>query len=180
MSFKNMNIIIRILKSIIARYRKLLRFFFISKVRIQASEVKGKLAVNGMSSVTSNTFLGNNVNFNGMRIEGIGKVVIGDNFHSGTDCLMITSYHNYDTGAKIPYDDTYIHKSITIEDNVWLGSKVIVLGGVLIGEGAIIQAGSVVVSNIPKCGIAGGAPAKVFKLRDVEHYSKLKNDKKFH
>lgn len=47
----------------------------------------------------------------------------------------------------------------------------IVLGGVIIREGAIIQAaGSVVVDDIPKCAIAGGHPAKVFKYRDREHY----------
>ena len=117
---------------------------------------------------------GNNVNFNGMRISGLGKVLIGDNFHSGTECMIITSYHNYDQGAKIPYDDTYISKDVVIEDNVWLGSRVIVLGGVTIGEGAIIQAGSVVIKDIPAFGIAGGHPAKVFKYRDIEHYNQLK------
>ena len=63
---------------------------------------------------------------------------------------------------------------------MWIGDKVIILGGVTIGEGAIIQAGSVVVSNIPKYAIAGGHPAKVFSKRDVEHYKKLKQEKKFH
>lgn len=53
-------------------------------------------------------------------------------------------------------------------------------GGVLIGEGAIIQAGSVVVSDIPACAIAGGHPAKVFKFRDKEHYYRLKEEGKFH
>lgn len=52
--------------------------------------------------------------------------------------------------------------------------------GVTIGEGAIIQAGAVVVSDIPPCAIAGGAPAKVFKYRNKEHYYKLKQEKKFH
>ena len=169
-----------ILKLIIASYRKLLKIFFTLKVKIQVSGLNGKLSVNGKSSVTSNTFLGNNVNFNGMKVEGQGKVVIGDNFHSGTECLFITSFHNYDNGKKIPYDETYIHKSITIEDNVWLGSKVIVLGGVTIGEGAIIQAGSVVVSNIPKYGIAGGSPAKIFKYRDKTHYDSLKINNRYH
>jgi acetyltransferase-like isoleucine patch superfamily enzyme len=126
------------------------------------------------SKITKNTTLGNNVNFNGMRISGLGKVLIGDNFHSGTECMIITSYHNYDQGAKIPYDDTYISKDVVIEDNVWLGSRVIVLGGVTIGEGAIIQAGSVVIKDIPAFGIAGGHPAKVFKYRDIEHYNQLK------
>jgi len=93
---------------------------------------------------------------------------------------MITHIHNYDNGKAIPYDDTYIYKDITIEDNVWLGDRVIILGGVKIGEGAIIQAGSVVVSDVPKYAIAGGHPAKVFKYRDIEHYEKLKTEKRFH
>ena len=60
-----------------------------------------------------------------------------------------------------------------------MGARVIVLGGVTIGEGAIIQAGSVVVKDIPKYGIAGGHPAKEFKTRDIEHYEKLKSMQKF-
>ena len=115
-----------------------------------------------------------------MNIRQKGIVEIGDNFHSGSECMMITQIHNYDGGISIPYDDTYVIKDITIEDNVWLGSRVIILGGVTISEGAIIQAGSVVVSDIPACAIAGGHPAKVFKYRDEEHYYKLKKDEKFH
>ena len=58
--------------------------------------------------------------------------------------------------------------------------RVIVLGGVTIGEGAIIQAGSVVVNDIPKYAIAGGHPAKVFAARDIAHYEELKALGKFH
>lgn len=170
----------RLFRLITTLFRNISRFAFTLKVRIQAFEVKGKLTVNGKSSVHAKTFLGNNVNFNGMRIEGFGKVQIGDNFHSGPECLMISSYHNYNEGKAIPYDNTYIHKEILIEDNVWLGSRVIILGGVTIGEGAIIQAGSVVVNNIPPMSIAGGSPAKVFKYRDLEHYNRLKITKMFH
>ncbi|GHV46300.1 hypothetical protein FACS1894204_07620 [Synergistales bacterium] len=49
-----------------------------------------------------------------------------------------------------------------------------------IGEGAIIQAGSVVVSDIPPYAIAGGAPAKVFKYRNREHFERLKAEGKYH
>lgn len=174
-----MKIIKPILKSIISIYRNLSRTIFKFFVELEAMEVKGKLTVNGKSRVTKNTSLGENVNFNGLRIEGNGKVTIGNNFHSGTDCLFITSFHNYDNGEKIPYDSTYINKHIDIEDNVWIGSRVLILGGVSIGEGAIIQAGSVVVNNIPKYGIAGGAPAKIFKYRDIQHYEELKKNKLF-
>jgi acetyltransferase-like isoleucine patch superfamily enzyme len=88
--------------------------------------------------------------------------------------------HNYDRGNAIPYDDSYEFKPIHIGENVWLGSRVIVLGGVRIEEGAIIQAGSCVVSDIPRCAIAGGHPARVFRQRDVEHYERLKALGKFH
>jgi acetyltransferase-like isoleucine patch superfamily enzyme len=159
---------------------KIKRPYYTFRVKSSAKRVGGFLKVNGKSSVSKNTILGNNVSFNGMLISGIGQVTIGNNFHSGSECLMIAQNHNYDQGKAIPYDDTYIAKDILIEDNVWLGRRVIVLGGVIIGEGAIIQAGSVVTSNIPKCAIAGGHPAKIFKYRDVDHYEKLKQEGKFH
>lgn len=128
--------------------------------------------------LSKNTFLGNNVNMNGLDVLGSGKVIIGDNFHSGPECLLVTSNHNYE-GAMIPYDSKSIDKNIIIEDNCWLGARVMILGGVRIGEGSIIQAGAVVVSDIPKCAIAGGSPARVFKYRNIEHYSKLKEEGRF-
>lgn len=145
------------------------------QVKMKCEKYCHPLSVNYRSNVTRRTRLGRNVNFNGMTIEGGGLVVIGDNFHSGRECLMISQVHDYDFGNAIPYDsENYLLKDIIIEDNVWLGTRVIILGGVTIGEGAIIQAGSVVVSDIPKYAIAGGHPAKVFKFRDIEHYNKLK------
>jgi len=157
------------------------RNLFKKRVVKNALEYQEPLKVNGLSVVNSFTKLGKNVNFNGMKIKGAGKVTIGDNFHSGEDCVILTSFHQYDNGDSIPYDSSKsIHKDVTIEDNVWFGEKVMVLGGVKIGEGAIIQAGSVVVNNVPKCAIVGGHPAKIFKYRDIEHYDKLKKQKKFH
>ncbi|MDB6080336.1 MAG: lacA2 [Akkermansiaceae bacterium] len=148
--------------------------------RRSAGQGRENITANGYTKLTRKTRLGRNVHFNGMRINGDGNVVIGDNFHSGEECLFITSIHNYDTGDAIPYDDTYIHRDITIADNVWLGSRVIVLGGVSIGEGAIIQAGAVVTKSVEAFGIAGGSPAKVFKKRNEEHYLRLKSEGKFH
>jgi acetyltransferase-like isoleucine patch superfamily enzyme len=169
-----LNFIKKLLSNILKKYYK-------NKVLKKVKSYKEPLKVNGYSFVNSNTILGKNCNFNGMKIKGNGKVVIGNNFHSGQECLMITSYHKYDEGDAIPYDTKKdIDKNIIIEDNVWLGDRVIILGGVEIGEGAIIQAGSVVVKDIPKYAIAGGHPAKVFKNRNINHYEKLKSEGKFH
>lgn len=137
------------------------------------------LHVNAPCRLNSNTYLGNNVNLNGMFVGGEGKIVIGNNFHSGSECQIITNVHNYDHGACIPYDANDLQKDAFIEDNVWIGNRVIILGGAILREGCIIQAGSVVVGEIPYCAIAGGHPAKVFKMRDVEHYETLKAERKF-
>jgi len=137
------------------------------------------LAVNAKCVFTPFTEIGDHCNFNGMVIKGRGRVKIGDYFHSGTECLMITSFHNYDSGDAIPYDNTNIDKDVTIENNVWLGDRVIILGGVTIGEGAVIQAGSVVCKDVPALSIAGGHPAVAFKKRDEEHYYSLAEQGKF-
>lgn len=137
------------------------------------------LWIGGYSYVTPQTELGDYVCFNGMQIHGDGEVKIGSCFHSGVECLIITRNHNYDNGTEIPYDDTYIRKPVEIGDFVWLGSRVMILPGTKIGEGAIIQGGAVVHGEIPPYAIAGGNPAKVFKYRDIEHFKKLKAEGKF-
>ena len=158
--------------------RKFLASIFKLKIRKRCKSYIEPLNVNRYSTCTNKTILGKNVNFNGMKIAGCGNVTIGNNFHSGSECQIITQIHNYE-GNAIPYDQTYICKDVIIEDNVWLGNRVMILGAITIGEGAIIQAGSVVVKDIPPYAIAGGHPAKVFKSRDVTHYEMLKKAKKF-
>lgn len=135
-----------------------------------------RLRVNNYSKFNKNTYIGDYANFSGMTIQGRGRVTIGNYFHSGQDCLIISENHNYE-GKEIPYDSTYIVKEVVIDDFVWIGFRVIILGGVHIGEGAVIQASSVVVSDIPSYAIVGGNPAKVFKYRDIEHFMELKENK---
>ncbi len=120
-----------------------------------------------------------NFRFNGMHISGNGNVVIGDNFHSGKNIRIITTFHNFDHGTALPYDNTSYDRDVTIGDNVWLGESVMILGGVTIGEGAVIQAGSVVCKDVPPLAVAGGHPAVPFKYRDQNHYDELKSNGRF-
>lgn len=60
-------------------------------------------------------------------------------------------------------------KGVIIEDDVWVGSRAIILHGVVIGRGTVIAAGAVVTRRIPPYAIAGGIPAHVIKFRwDVD------------
>lgn len=130
------------------------------------------LRVNGPCIWIGKIVVGNHCNFNGMKIWG-GEVFVGNYFHSGIECMIIGQNHNYE-GGKIPYDDTYIVKRIIIEDYVWFGNRVTIIGSCRIGEGAIIGAGSVVVNDVPPYAIVGGNPARIIKYRDIEHFNELK------
>lgn len=178
-----MKILKALVKTISQRWHKTRKkinlFIHTSKAKARVAAYQEPLRVHGKSYLSRQTYLGKNTSFNGMEIRGWGKVMIGDNFHSGGKCLMITSNHNYE-GDTLPYSPEYIHKDIVIGDNVWMGDAVIVLPGVTIGEGVIIQAGSVVVKDIPPLAIAGGHPAVPFKYRDKEHYERVKASGKFH
>lgn len=160
--------------------RRLESKYYTQKVAATAKSIESNLTVNGPSRVTENTSLGENVNFNGLRIRGGGTVTIGNNSHSGPDCRILTRNHDFNHGDAIPYDNSYVYKEVEIQDNVWFGASVTIIPGVTIEEGAIIQAGSTVTQDIPKGAIAGGHPAEVFDYRDMEHYRRLKNAGKFH
>lgn len=98
------------------------------KIKRVAAECGDNIYVGGKSYVTNKTFLGKHVCFNGMSMSGEGMIKIGDYFHSGPGCQIITSFHNYE-GNAIPYDDTFINKNVEIGKCVWLGNNVIILGG---------------------------------------------------
>ena len=52
-----------------------------------------------------------------------------------------------------------------IGNDVWIGRESVIMPGVTIGDGAIVAARSVVVSDIPAYAIAGGNPARAIRMR---------------
>jgi len=156
------------------------RWYYTLQAYSVCARAGSRLKVNFPSFFTGRCSFGDNCNFNGMRVKGGGRVTFGDNFHSGQDCLILTSNHNYDAGAAIPYDSTYIDRDVSFGDNVWLGDRVVVMGGVEIGEGAICAAGSIVTKSVPPGAVVAGVPARVVKFRDMAHYAELKDLGRFH
>ena len=85
---------------------------------------------------------------------------IGEDSMIGAHCYLITVNHRTDR-PDIPYaDQGYRGGDIEIGRNVWLGSHVVVLPGVQIGDNAIIAAGAVVNRDVPANETWGGVPAK--------------------
>jgi acetyltransferase-like isoleucine patch superfamily enzyme len=158
--------------------REFRKWHWLRRARRTGALIGAAPAINYRTVLSAKTSVGDNFNSNGLEIHGLGSVTIGNNFHCGKNCTIMTSTHNY-RGDAIPYDDTDIVEDTIIGDNVWLGIDVIVLPGVSIGEGAIIQAGSVVTSDVASLAIVGGHPARQFSARDPDRYEELKSLRRF-
>lgn len=57
------------------------------------------------------------------------------------------------------------YKVVEIGNDVWIGARVIIKGGIKVGDGSVIGAGAVVTKDIPPFAIVGGVPAKIIKYR---------------
>lgn len=68
--------------------------------------------------------------------------------------------------CNLKYD--LISKETVIGSDVWIGTHVVILRGVHIGNGAVIAAGAVVTKDVPDYAIVGGVPAKLIRYRHPE------------
>ena len=93
-------------------------------------------------------------------------VTIGDHVMIGIDVLMFTNEHRHDDiTVPMGLQGRTEVKPIVIEDDVWVGSRSLIMKGVRIGHGAIIAAGSVVTKDVPPYEVWGGNPACFLKSR---------------
>lgn len=64
--------------------------------------------------------------------------------------------------------------SITIGNDVWIGQDAMIMGGVHVGDGAIVGAGSVVTKDVAAYSIVGGNPARLIRMRySPDHIERL-------
>lgn len=109
--------------------------------------------------------IGNNSDI-GYKSAIYGKCIIGDNVMMAPEVKIYTRNHRFDR-KDIPMikQGTTPVKPVIIGNDVWIGSRVIILPGVTIGDGAIIGAGSVVTKDVPPYSIFAGNPAKFIRER---------------
>jgi maltose O-acetyltransferase len=106
--------------------------------------------------------IGDNVFINyGCSIAATHKIHIGSQCAIGTYVIMMDNdFHRIEPERRFERPPS---APIVLEDNVWLGARVIVLRGVTIGQGCVVGAGSVVAHDIPPRSLAAGVPAKVIR-----------------
>jgi acetyltransferase-like isoleucine patch superfamily enzyme len=114
----------------------------------------------GRIEIGSHTF----INY-GSSIAARASVKIGSYCHLGHYLfVMDNDQHDVVRHWQLPPSEP-----VVIEDDVWIGSKVIILPGVRIGSRAVIGAGSIVTKDIPPRCVAAGNPARVIRhLEDLD------------
>lgn len=117
--------------------------------------------------------VGDNVNlgYRPILIAARSKILIGDNVMFGPEVTIRGGNHRIDIvgkpmiaisdDEKRPEDDP----GVIIGDDVWIGTRAIILAGVTIGRGAVIAAGALVTKDVPPYAIVGGNPAKLIRMR---------------
>ena len=126
---------------------------------------------------------GKNVHFaRNVDIDYTGDLSIGNNVFFSEGVKVLT--HNHSTG----FDKSNLEKGciitpVSIQDNVWIGARAIIMPGVKeIGRGAVISADSFVNSKIPPYAIVMGNPAKIIGFKkspeEILEYEKEHYDEK--
>lgn len=144
----------------------------IGKNAIMNSSFKSNnIGVLSRSRITTNrkyskVVIGNNVGMSSVTISAFEKIEIGDNTLIGGNVLITDSDWHPLSFADRHNDEKAITKPILIGNNVFIGTRSIILKGSVIGDNSVIGAGSVVSGTIPPNVIACGNPCRV--IRSIE------------
>ena len=139
-----------------------IRAFFVRKYIKKAGK---KLSIGRKCFIHKNTEIGD--------CSGVGYAcvinngcTIGENVMMGPEVLIYTQNHCTNR-VDIPMCKQGMRdaRPVTIEDDVWIGARVVILPGVTLGCGSVIGAGAVVSKDVPPYSVCVGNPARVVKSR---------------
>lgn len=86
--------------------------------------------------------------------------------------FLLGGEHDYRNPSSFPFKYWFTGETeapskgdIIVEDDVWIGTRCLILSGVTLARGTVVAAGSVVVKSTEPYSIIGGNPAKLIKKR---------------
>jgi acetyltransferase-like isoleucine patch superfamily enzyme len=122
-----------------------------------------------LSSIGKGICLGDNVGIGDFaHIGGAGGVEIGSDTIIGAYFSVHPENHNYQDLNILIRNQGVNRKGVLIGNNCWIGAKVTILDGTIIGNGCIVAAGAVVKGVYPDNVIIGGVPSRILKGRVID------------
>ncbi len=95
-----------------------------------------------------------------------GKITIGSNVMFGPKCSLFAENHNFSDVDSSIKSQGVNQKGITVEDDCWIGSNVVILDGVTVGKGSVIGAGTLITKDVPPYTVLIDRREKVAKHRE--------------
>lgn len=83
-------------------------------------------------------------------------------------CPLFTEKNNATGFSWTNADDIYPFMKVHVGNDVWIGERAMAMGGVTIGDGAVIGAGAIVTKDVPPYAIVAGVPARIIRYRFSE------------
>jgi acetyltransferase-like isoleucine patch superfamily enzyme len=115
-------------------------------------------------SADSSIYLGDDVRMSGATICASEEIRIGSRVRIGANSTIIdTDFHPLGAETRNLTPKAGRSVAVFIDDDVFIGTRAIILKGSRIGRGAVIGAGSVVAGEIPAYAIAAGNPAVIVR-----------------
>ena len=96
----------------------------------------------------------------GVLASGQGGLTLGEGVLIGPGATLVTGDHDFSRHDLASIDQDYVGSPIVVGDNVWIGAGATVVGGVTIGDRAVIAAGAVVTRDVAGGEVVGGVPAR--------------------
>lgn len=115
-----------------------------------------------------NIILGNNSQL-GVDCKIENDIQIGNDLVMGPDVFIMSSAHAFERlDIPINQQGNLPRKPVKIGNDVWIGTRVVILPGITIGDQAVIGAGSIITKDVPPRAIVAGNPAKLIRFRGGE------------
>ena len=93
-------------------------------------------------------------------------VVIGEDVLMGPEVVMMSAGHAFaDPAIPINQQGETPRRPVRIGNDVWIGTRAVIMPGVQVGNGAVIGATSVVTRDVPPLAVVAGVPARVIRMR---------------
>lgn len=143
-----------------------------NKLRIQI--LKGIVKIGKGSRIQKSVYIGSGNNISiGDKCQinekvRLDNVSIGNNVMIARECIVLGKLHEMDaTDVPMSEQGRFVPEKTIIEDDVWLGLRVMVLPGIKIARGSVIGAGALLSKSTEPYGVYGGIPAKLIRFRKL-------------
>jgi maltose O-acetyltransferase len=142
------------------RFRSLLAGVIFKKIGHEVTVLKGvnfgsglNIEIGDYSSLNADCWISNDT-------------IIGKDVMMGPEIIILSSSHNFErTDTPMREQGAPPRQPVYIGDDVWIGTRSIILPGVKVGDHAIVAAGSIVTKDVPEWSVVGGNPAKIIRNR---------------